>query len=492
MMEEKKIKCLCGQIFKEIKLKKHITNCIPFLNVFKKFDFKIARILEEYSSKNENIYLVKYLLKRYVKLIDHKIKKKEENNYIYNINLINEEEKFQDENNIGNNFLNNINLKESYFPGKNNIISNTLKESFSKEKDLIINKGNKDFSGKSINIINEEIKTPSDDNKNYKSKEILSFLSPHKHKKCKFCNDNLNKNGICENQKCKELNSISCQKKLKCGHYCLGVRDEIFCPPCLDKNCKYYGGIFNQNRDTCCQICLQKLSDLPIVNLSCDHYIHYFCIIKKLNEGKNHFGKKLNFDCIKCPVCDTIFECPSIPSIQKKIEIQLILYLTARNMIQQRLLYKNINSNKDLFDIFIFYICYRCHNPYYAGLNKDYNNNINQKDENEFFGNIEDCLCGKDSFLPDAKGENFCQKHGNNYIEYKCKFCCNIASRFFSKTHFCEECYKNKNIMNDQLCPIKICNQDSCEFRGKHEPNGTEYCLGCFICRHKNIPKLND
>ena len=60
------------------------------------FDFKIARILEEYSSKNENIYLVKYLLKEYVKLIDHKIKKKEENNDIYNINLINEEENFQD------------------------------------------------------------------------------------------------------------------------------------------------------------------------------------------------------------------------------------------------------------------------------------------------------------------------------------------------------------------------------------------------------------
>lgn len=420
-IEEETIKCVCGDIFKEIKLTKHIRYCKPFLERFKLFDFKITSILEKYSSGDENnIYLLKYLFKSYVKLIDQIIKQRQKNS-----------NKFK-----------------------------TYKscDYVSNEKGIYNNKKCEQLNS----IINEEIETPSYDNKN----------TPHKFKTSKSCIVVLNK-------------SIACKKKLKCGHNCPGAKHKKdCCLPCLDKNCKNYVNIENQSSDTNCQICLKKLSDSPIVNLKCNHYIHYFCIINKLNEFDDLFGKKINFDWFKCPVCNNLLECDSISILKQRIKIILDLNLKIRNMIEQRLkLYKNINSNKDIFNIFIFYYCSRCLNPYYAGLNKDNN-------KNEFFGNVKDCLCGKDSFLLDAQGKSSCEKHGIEYIEYKCKFCCNIASRFFSNTHFCEECYKNKKVGNNQLCSVKICDKESCEFRGEHAPNGTEYCLGCFICRFNNLDKI--
>ena len=489
-MEEKKIKCLCNETFIETQLKKHIINCQPFLKRFKIFDFKISRLLEEYFLKDENIFLVQYLLKRYLKLIKHKIKKRlNNNNNSFNIHNL-KESIFNENNNIINNNLNIIDLKKSFSPQKElqKNINNTFYINNNidiKENELTISDTTRKVRGKTVNINKEEKKANVEDKINIKSKFINMFRFFNK-QKCKFCNNNLDKNGECEKRKCKKLYLISCKKKLKCGHYCLGVKEEIYCPPCLDKNCRSYGDLFNQSRDTYCQICLKKLSESPIVKLSCNHYIHYYCILNKLNDGKNLYGKKLNFDCIKCPVCDTMFECPSIPHIQNEINKKLKLYLRVRDMIEQRLSLKKFNSNRDPFDLFIFYICFRCGNPYFAGINKDDNN---EKDENKFIGNKEDCLCGKDSFLYDAKGESLCKKHGYEYMEYKCKFCCNIASRFCSLTHYCEECYKNKNVMNDQLCQIKTCNKDLCEFCGMHAPNGTEYCLGCFFCRLENIKK---
>ena len=489
-MDEKQIKCLCGNIFMEAELKKHIRECPPFLKRFKIFDFKIAKLLEEYFLKDENIFLVRYLFKRYLKLIKHKIKKKLKNKEIFNI-------KFEE---VNNQALNNIPIysnrtEKLYSPNipfrkrneTNYIKKNKINNSQIKEDNSLYLKKNAMINENIININNKKLHSPIKEKNIYKTtfKNIFSFLSS-KQEKCRFCYGNLDKKGNCKNEKCKEMGFISCPKKLVCGHDCLGVANEIVCPPCLDKNCKKYGGVFNQNRDTCCQICLKQLSESPIVSLSCNHYVHYFCIIKRLTDGKNYFGKKIIFDYMKCPVCDLKFECPSIPFIQEEIEKNKTVYIKIRNMIEQRLIYNKIDSNKEPFDLFIFYYCFKCHEPYYAGLNGD-NNNIDGNEKNKFFGNAEDCLCGKDSYLFDAKGESFCEKHGFDYIEYKCRYCCKIASRFCSQKHFCEECYmkiSEKLTTND--FEVKKCNKVLCEFGGMHAPNGIEYCLGCFLCRFIN------
>ena len=74
-MNSKIIKCLCGNNFKEKQLNSHIKVCQLFLKKFTIFDYKISSLLQNYLSDKENIYLVKFLFKRYIYLINRKIKR---------------------------------------------------------------------------------------------------------------------------------------------------------------------------------------------------------------------------------------------------------------------------------------------------------------------------------------------------------------------------------------------------------------------------------
>ena len=531
---KKHINCLCGETFSEKELKKHIRNCSIFLYRFEIFDYKICKLLEEYLSDKKNLFLVRFLFKRYLKLLDKKIKKylkeKEIENLIKISNNKNdmdtsnsetseEDNLFQQKNKIRkfnidylmSNSKNDMDTsnsetsEEDYLLQQKNklrkfnidyLISNSNENQINnnqineiKEKDDINNIDFFDIKENKTIKINKKKKintpTPEDNSSSKKYFNFFNIFSSHKAIKCQFCSNEIKQNENCPNKKCIELNKILCRKKLPCGHTCLGVYNEIVCPPCLEPKCKKYGGLFNQNKNTYCQICREILSSSPIVNLSCNHYIHYLCLLKKLRKGDNLYGKKLNFDFMKCPVCDSIFECNSIPEIKKKLGEYKQIYLKVRTLINLRLKYEKIYSTQNPFDLFIFFLCYKCHNPYYAGLNS--NNNINKiKNNSNLIGNKEDCLCGKDSFVYNAKGQNICQVHKNMYAEYKCKYCCKIASRFWSQTHFCEDCYSQRSYINKEYCEIKKCDIDKCPFNGFHAPNGIEYCLGCFLCRLEN------
>ena len=86
-------------------------------------------------------------------------------------------------------------------------------------------------------------------------------------------------------------------------------------------------------------------------------------------------------------------------------------------------------------------------------------------------------------------GVTDCPKHGKDYIEYKCRFCCKIASWFcWETTHFCEDCHKRQNnhdyLNKYSLDKLPKCNKSTCEVGGNHPPNGNEYALGCSLCRN--------
>ena len=103
--------------------------------------------------------------------------------------------------------------------------------------------------------------------------------------------------------------------------------------------------------------------------------------------------------------------------------------------------------------------------------------------------NPEDLICGSCSIFPAAAGTTICPKHGKDFIEYKCKLCCKVASWFcWGTTHFCDDCHKRQcngdYVSKYPKSKLPICNKSLCEVGGNHPPNGEEYALGCSACRN--------
>ena len=42
---------------------------------------------------------------------------------------------------------------------------------------------------------------------------------------------------MCYNDECYKKIELSCDKMLKCGHACYGIKDEVACLWCLDESC---------------------------------------------------------------------------------------------------------------------------------------------------------------------------------------------------------------------------------------------------------------
>lgn len=113
-------------------------------------------------------------------------------------------------------------------------------------------------------------------------------------RKCRFCDTELKGRGnradgtladVCAKKECKYLKSLSCDKRLACGHPCRGFRNEGKCLPCLDPECKdkVVGLLADTDADTFCSICwVSGLGAEPCVMLECKHVFHLGCILKQL------------------------------------------------------------------------------------------------------------------------------------------------------------------------------------------------------------------
>mgnify|MGYP006089169225 CR=1 FL=1 len=132
-----------------------------------------------------------------------------------------------------------------------------------------------------------------------------------------------------------------------------------------------------------------------------------------------------------------------------------------------------------------YYECFKCSDPYFGGM-KDCEAG---QDGYQTFKK-EELVCGKCSAVSVGGGIKNCKKHGTDFIEFKCKFCCSVSQWFcWGNTHFCEPCHKKQcggdyvsRKTKDQLpkCPGK----EKCPLKIKHPPNGEEYAIGCSLCRN--------
>lgn len=129
-----------------------------------------------------------------------------------------------------------------------------------------------------------------------------------------------------------------------------------------------------------------------------------------------------------------------------------------------------------------FYQCFKCQVPYFGG-RVDCGEAENQ---NQGVIKKEDLICGPCTAEKIGVGKGNCAKHGIDYIEFKCRYCCSIALWFcFGTTHFCEPCHqiafeaKPKPCPGKNLCPLKV----------DHPESGNEFALGCGLCKN-NIDAL--
>jgi len=123
-----------------------------------------------------------------------------------------------------------------------------------------------------------------------------------------------------------------------------------------------------------------------------------------------------------------------------------------------------------------YYSCFKCKTPYFGGM-ADCNDMAMRAGDFR----REDLICAKCSSDLVGAGVTKCDKHGFDNIDYKCRYCCSVALWFCGgNTHYCDPCH------NDAIArrlKHKDCNGVNCPLGVKHPPAGTEFALGCGLCR---------
>jgi len=119
---------------------------------------------------------------------------------------------------------------------------------------------------------------------------------------------------------------------------------------------------------------------------------------------------------------------------------------------------------------YVFYECFKCKKPYFGGKRVCVVNEISEFRK-------EDLICGACSDFSDTQ---ICKFHGKEFLEYKCRFCCNVAVWFcWGTTHFCNSCHLNAA----QMIFKKKNELPACSCNRRHPPNGEEWPLGCALCK---------
>ncbi|XP_076385847.1 MYC binding protein highwire isoform X12 [Megachile rotundata] len=317
---------------------------------------------------------------------------------------------------------------------------------------------------------------------------------------CRFCGTTENTGllaigNVCADHECQEHAKNACTKVHPCGHICGGVQNEKTCLPCLHRCLP--GTDLKQDADDMCMICFtEALSAAPAIQLQCGHVFHLHCCKHVLM--KRWVGPRITFGFSLCPICKVPMEHATLAEQLSGIKE---LYDDVKKKALMRLEYEGLNKAEAVFgpggryyqdpaayamERYAYYVCYKCQKAYYGGEAR-----CDAQVGGERFDPAE-LVCGGCS---DVARAHMCPKHGADYLEYKCRYCCSVAVFFcFGTTHFCNPCHDDFQrvtaIPKSELpsCPAgpkaKQLEGDECPLHVKHPPTGEEFALGCGICRN--------
>jgi len=297
-------------------------------------------------------------------------------------------------------------------------------------------------------------------------------------------------------KECLERRGLSCDKIHACGHLCLGVKGETSCLECLHSECVTETDAVKA--EDFCNICyIEGFECAPTVKLQCRHFFHYHCLKQKIE--KKWPGARMTFGFLNCPLCKVEISHPVLDVLIKPL---VRLKQVVQQKAVERLKAEGLENDKRLLDKkdkyfknpalyamdrFAYYPCAKCKKPYFGGMRQC--EEAGQQDEEKF--NPDDLVCGS---CVSGKNVLSCKIHQKDYIEFKCKFFCSVATWFcWGNTHFCDGCHK-KQEKGDYLnrkprsalpkCP----GPSKCVLGIEHPPNGEEFALGCGVCRPRVAP----
>ncbi|XP_029559556.1 E3 ubiquitin-protein ligase MYCBP2 isoform X1 [Salmo trutta] len=319
---------------------------------------------------------------------------------------------------------------------------------------------------------------------------------------CRFCGT---RNGtelsamgsVCSDPDCQEYTKLACSKTQACGHLCGGVRNEKSCLPCLH-GCNKSTGCLKQDADDMCMICFtEALSAAPSVQLDCSHVFHLQCTRRVLEN--RWLGPRITFGFMSCPICKNKINHSVIKDLLDPIKE---LFEDVRRKALMRMEYEGLHKSEAIttpgarfhndpagfaMNRYAYYVCYKCQKAYFggearcdaeAGKGDDYDSS--------------ELICGACS---DVSRAQMCSKHGTDFLEYKCRYCCSVAVFFcFGTTHFCNACHDDfqrmTSVPKEELphCPAgpkgKQLEGTECPLHVVHPPTGEEFALGCGVCRN--------
>ncbi|XP_053398701.1 E3 ubiquitin-protein ligase MYCBP2-like isoform X4 [Mercenaria mercenaria] len=319
---------------------------------------------------------------------------------------------------------------------------------------------------------------------------------------CRFCGTTSNTGvlaigNVCSDPDCQAYAEEACNKTLSCGHVCGGIKNDT-CLPCLHRCRAEDQELLKQDSDDMCMICFtEALSAAPAILLKCGHVFHAHCARRVLEN--RWVGPRITFGFSHCPICKCNIDHPVLRELLRPIQQ---LYEDVHRKALMRLEYEGLHKADAIItpgarfykdpagfamDRYAYYVCYKCRKAYYGGEAR-----CDEQIEGGDQFDPTELVCGACS---DVTMAQMCPKHGTDFLEYKCRYCCSVAVFFcFGTTHFCNLCHDNfqqvTSIPKSELpkCPCgprgKQLEGDECPLHVKHPPTGEEFALGCGVCRN--------
>lgn len=141
-------------------------------------------------------------------------------------------------------------------------------------------------------------------------------------------------------------------------------------------------------------------------------------------------GARITFNFLGCPLCRTDISIPAVPSLHAIVEEIVALRDSVAAKARMRAVYEGLDQSPEVInkggrfyqdlsgfamDKFAYYQCFTCKQPYYGGEHAcAAAGNIGDVKMDEF-------ICGG---CKPHSAEQDCPKHGQDYLEFKCRFCC--------------------------------------------------------------------